>query len=232
MSEATVRVAAIRDGRTWRPAGGWSRLRVAGELADVAPGDRLEVFGQLGRTPAPLNPGQYDWAAAERRDGRFTEVFCDAPQCVTLERAAPLSSLSRRLYALRSWCSGQLAANVPSRDAPLVLATLLGDQERLGESTKDAFMKTGSIHLLVISGAHVAMLAAIVWGVAKVAGFSTRGQAAATLGMVLLYAAIVGPDPSVVRATVIAATVIGGAACASGQSVRRRGAGGDAVQPR
>ena len=208
MSEATVRVAAIRDGRTWRPAGGWSRLRVAGELAGVAPGDRLEVFGQLGRTPAALNPGQYDWAAAERRDGRFTEVFCDAPQCVAVEREAPLTSLSRALYAVRSWCSGQLAANVPTRDAPLVLATLLGDQERLGDSTKDAFLKTGSIHLLVISGAHLAMLAVIVWQVAWTFGLSTRMHLTVVLATVLVYSAIVGLEPSVTRAMVLTVATI------------------------
>jgi len=212
MSEATVRILEIRDGPRWRPAAGLSRLRVAGALAGVGPGDRVQLFAQVARPEPPLNPGQYDWAAAERRDGRLTELYCDDPRCVSVVAPAPWHDIERALYAIRSWCADQLAANVPPRDAPLVLATLLGDQERLSEATKDAFLKTGSIHLLVISGAHVAMLAWIVWQLAAAAGLAVRAQAMATLGMVTLYAAIVGLEPSVVRATVVTATVVIGIA--------------------
>jgi competence protein ComEC len=213
MSEATVRVVAIRDGNTWRAAGGLSRLRIAGELRGLAPGDRLRVFAQLGRQPPALNPGQFDWAAAERRAGRLSELFCDDPQCVSLTAGGrgepePARGASRALYAMRRWCADQLAASVGPRDAPIVLATLLGDQERLSDDTKDAFLKTGSIHLLVISGAHVAMLAAIVWSVVRGLGLPTRWQTAATLAAIVLYAGIVGREPSVTRATVLAVAVI------------------------
>jgi competence protein ComEC len=85
----------------------------------------------------------------------------------------------------------------------LVLATLLGDQERLSESTKDAFLKTGSIHLLVVSGAHVALLAGMAWRLARGASLSRLTQLLLTGAVILLYAAIVGPQPSVMRATIL-----------------------------
>jgi competence protein ComEC len=208
MSEATVRVVAIRDGAAWRPAAGESRLRVAGELHGLVPGDHLRVFAQLGRQPPPLNPGQYDWAAAERRNGRLCELFCDDPQCVAVQQSAPAASASRALFAVRSWCSAQLAACVGERDAPIALATLLGDQERLTDETKDAFLNTGAIHLLVISGAHVAMLAAVVWGLARALGLPSRLQLAATFVAVVVYATIVGHEPSVTRATLLAVAML------------------------
>ncbi len=207
-SEATVRAVAIRDGATWRPAAGNSRLRVAGELHGLVPGDRLRVFARLGRQPAPLNPGQYDWAAAERRNGRLCELYCDDPACVAVTLPAEAGSAGRMVFAIRSWCSEQLAAAVGPRDAPLVLATLLGDQERLTDETKEAFLKTGSIHLLVISGAHVAMLAAIVWGAARGLGLPARWQLGVTLGAIVLYAAVVGHEPSVTRATILAVAML------------------------
>ncbi len=207
-SEATVRVVAIRDGAAWRPAGGLSRLRVAGELTDVAPGDRLRVFAQLAEQPPPLNPGQYDWAAAERRAGRTSELYCIDPQCVTVQQRAPTAAAGTWLHAVRTWCSAQLAANVAARDAPLVLATLLGDQERLTDDVKDAFLKTGAIHLLVISGAHIAMLSTIVWAAAGLVGLSSRWRSVATLAAIVLYAAVVGREPSVTRATLLAVAMI------------------------
>jgi competence protein ComEC len=203
MSEATVRVERIRDGETWRDAGGLSRLRVAGALNEVGQGDRVRVFAQFARPPAPLNPAEYDWQAAERRIGRFSELYCDNPRCVILIDAAPALGLERWLGDLRAWCEDQLAANVALSDAPLVLATLLGDQERLSESTKDAFLKTGSIHLLVVSGAHVALLAGMAWRLARGASLSRLAQLLITGSVVVLYAAIVGPQPSVMRATAL-----------------------------
>lgn len=208
ISEASVRVVAIRDGADWRPAAGQSRLRVAGELHGVAPGDHLRVFAQLGRQPPPLNPGQYDWQAAERREGRLCELYCDDPRCVTLAQPAEAGRAGGMVYAVRRWCAGQLAASVGERDAPLVLATLLGDQERLTDETKEAFLKTGAIHLLVISGAHIAMLAGIVWALARAAGFASLAQLGTTVAAVLLYAAVVGHEPSVTRATILAVAML------------------------
>jgi competence protein ComEC len=179
-------------------------LRVAGELQGFFEGDRVRVFGQLGRPLAPLNPGEYDWSAAERRNGRMSEVYCDDPRCVTLaDRSNTFFSITWPLTTIRNWCEQQLASNVSERDAPLVLATLLGDQERLSDGTKDAFMKTGAIHLLVVSGAHIALLATIVWQLARGASISRRAQVIITFAAILLYSAIVGAQPSVMRAAVL-----------------------------
>ncbi|HEX6961126.1 MAG TPA: ComEC/Rec2 family competence protein, partial [Lacipirellula sp.] len=209
ISEATVRVERIRDGERWRTAGGYSRLRVGGRLESVAAGDRVRVFAQFARPAAPLNPGEFDWAKVERRIGRFSELYCDNARCVTVIDGTSAWQASAWLGSLRSWCEEQLAANVAERDAPLVLATLLGDQERLSESTKDAFLNTGSIHLLVVSGAHVALLATIIWWLARGAVLSRLAQLLITSGAILLYAAIVGPQPSVMRATVLTLATFG-----------------------
>ena len=208
MSEATVQVVGIRDGTEWRPASGWSRLRIAGEWHGAAQGDRLRVFAQLGKPAPPLNPGQYDWAAAERRAGRLSELYCNDRQCITVTEAAGEWQAAAWLRNIRGWCEGQLSANVAPRDAPLVLATLLGDQERISAATKDAFLQTGSIHLLVVSGMHVALLASMVWGLARLAGLSSGWRLWGTIVAVGLYAAIVGPQPSVIRATILAVTTM------------------------
>ena len=203
ISETTLEVEQIRDGAKWRTAGGVTRLRVAGELHGVAIGDRVTVFAQLGQPLPPLNPGEYDWQAHERRFRRNSELYCDHIRCVTLVSDAPSTAYDTWLAGIRSWCERQLTATVPTRDAPLVLATLLGDQERLSESTKDAFLNTGAIHLLVVSGAHVALLASIVWWVVQGTPLSNGWRLTLMLGTVGVYALIVGLQPSVTRATIL-----------------------------
>jgi competence protein ComEC len=203
ISETTLEVKQIRDGAGWRTAGGLTRLRVAGELHDLSPGDRVVVFAQLGRPLPPLNPGEYDWSAHERRFRRNSELYCDHPRCITVTSAAPSLGFDAFLGDIRNWCEWQLTANVSERDAPLVLATLLGDQERLTDSTKDAFLNTGAIHLLVVSGAHVALLAGIIWWIVQGTPFSNGLRLAVMLIVVGIYALIVGLQPSVTRATIL-----------------------------
>ncbi len=203
ISETTLEVEQIRDGVGWRTAGGLTRLRVAGELRGVGTGDRVVVFAQLARPAPPLNPGEYDWAAHERRFRRNSELYCEHPRCVTVTSAAPRVGRDAPLAAVRDWCEQQLTANVPTRDAPLVLATLLGDQERLSESTKDAFLNTGAIHLLVVSGAHVALLAGMVWWIVQGVPLGNAARLGVMLATVAIYALVVGLQPSVTRATIL-----------------------------
>lgn len=203
ISETTLEVEQIRHGARWRPAGGQTRLRVAGELRGVALGDRVVVFAQLAKPLPPLNPGEYDWQAHERRFRRNSELYCDHVRCVAVTSAAPALESESLLARLRGWCERQLTANVSARDAPLVLATLLGDQERLSDSTKDAFLNTGAIHLLVVSGAHVALLAGIVWWIVQGTPLGNGARLAVMLLTVGVYAVIVGLQPSVTRATIL-----------------------------
>ena len=51
-SETLLRLERIRAGHLWQPAGGYCKLRVAGVLSDIHSGDRLLIFGQLGRRAA------------------------------------------------------------------------------------------------------------------------------------------------------------------------------------
>lgn len=203
ISETTLAVERIRDGAGWRAAGGLTRLRVAGELTSLAPGDRVVVFAQLGQPLPPLNPGEYDWQAHERRFRRNSELYCDHVRCVTVTSTAPSLGFDAFLADIRGWCERQLTANVSERDAPLVLATLLGDQERLSETTKDAFLNTGAIHLLVVSGAHVALLASIIYWIVQGTPLANGWRLLLMIATVTIYALIVGLQPSVTRATIL-----------------------------
>jgi competence protein ComEC len=62
--------------------------------------------------------------------------------------------------------------------------------------------------VLAVSGFNVALLAGAVWTVLRAAGGSRRVAAVTAIAAVLGFAAIVGPEPSVVRATLMAVCVL------------------------
>ena len=151
-------------GCAWRASCAASRRAIGCACSPSSAGSRRRSIrgSTTGRRPSGATGGCASCTATIRSAWRSQQ-----PAVARLARAAGCTPCGRGAQQ-------QLAASVGPRDAPLVLATLLGDQERLTDATKDAFLKTGSIHLLVISGAHVAMLAAIVWALARAAGLPSR----------------------------------------------------------
>ncbi|HET8569654.1 MAG TPA: ComEC/Rec2 family competence protein [Candidatus Limnocylindria bacterium] len=96
-----------------------------------------------------------------------------------------------------------LAALVPAPESELAIAMLLGERSGIPRELADAFARTGTAHLLAISGFNMTLAAGSVASVLK-----RRARpavvAAAALASVATYAALVGPQPSVLRAAVMA----------------------------
>ncbi len=202
-SELPLRVTRVRDGQIWRPASGECRLRIAGELEDVAAGDRVQLFALFDRITPALNPGQYDFARAERGAGRYVDLYCQSSACVSVVEAAAVAPLTRWVNQVGERCERRLARYVGPNNSDLAMAMLLGSRERLDQMTVDSFLKTGTVHLLVVSGLHVGMLAMAIWVVVGGGLLSRRMGMAVTVMLVVGYALVVGGRPPVIRAAVL-----------------------------
>ena len=123
-SALEVQVTGLRNGTAWQPVSGTCRLRVAGELSGLQRGDRLLTFAQFGKPSPTLNPGQYDWAAAQRGEGRFVDLFCRVPQCVTVQGQAPTTEPIRLADNVAYWCERQINRYVGQGNSDLALAPI------------------------------------------------------------------------------------------------------------
>lgn len=201
-SETIVDVRQIRDRRTWRIARGRCRLRVAGEAVPMAKGQQLRLYALIARPFPTLNPGQYDWAAVERGQRRIAEIYCPDSSCVKLQRGSR-SLPAEWLESVRGWCRQQLCRFVDGPAEDLALAVLLGDRAQLDDERTEAFLLSGTIHLLVISGLHIGMLAVLIWGLLRMVQTPRRLGLLLTAVCIVCYALIIGPRPPVLRATLL-----------------------------
>ena len=214
-SRLAIQVTAIRSGRDWREASGAAMLVVNGPALETKAGDRVRVFGQLSRAQPPDNPGVRDYAADARADRCQSSVFLDAPACVTaLERSGGWWQVSGwRLQilidALRSAGRDQLARYLSPRYAGLASAMFLGVREDLQPEDSQAFFETGTVHLLVVSGLNVGILATTLLALLRL-GVRPRGMAlAAVVAIVAIYALVTDSQPPVVRAAVMVVVACG-----------------------
>lgn len=197
-------------GNTWRPASGRATLFVDGHVLGIHAGDHVEVFATLRRAAPPRNPGQFDFAASLRADGKLAVLRAARPECVKLVEP---SSVSEQTQApLNPWnmparvrAAGHrvLCRYLGTRQQGLANALLLGSRDQLARQERDTFAETGTIHLLAVSGLHVGILALMVlWAVRIFRMPHARGLLVVAV-VTIAYTLLSGARPPVLRAAVL-----------------------------
>jgi competence protein ComEC len=115
----------------------------------------------------------------------------------------PALTVDPRMLALRDALAGPLRMLVPEPESALVLGIVLGERAGIARDLRDAFAATGTAHLLAVSGSNMTLVAAAV-GVVLRGRVRPIGVAATSVLAIAGYAVLVGPQPSVVRAALMA----------------------------
>ncbi len=198
-SRFVIEIASIRDGDSWRPAVGRASMNVTGDRTDFSAGQAIEAAGSLAKFAGPLNPGEFDYRDELRQDGIWLRLSVKDPASLRVGDPRDDRSRFRWLGTIRDWSRSRLVATLDPEIAPLASALLLGQRAEIEDDINDAFILTGTTHLLAISGLHLQVLAVGLGALFTLAGMSRSWSAAAVILAVSGYAILVGLTPSVVR---------------------------------
>jgi competence protein ComEC len=209
VTRAILELTAVRDGPCWRGASGRALLVILGTRADLVAGEAVEAAGSLERVAGPLNPGEFDARTYFQAQGVRLRLAVEQPEGVWHDNSAPRWPATRLRGAVRSWSHDRLVARLDPTVAPLAAALLLGQREEVDPEVNDAFARTGTTHLLAISGLHLQALGLVLWFVFRLLGLGRRGAYAAVALATTAYALLVGLAPSVVRSAAMTLTGCG-----------------------
>jgi competence protein ComEC len=200
-----IRAWQLRDGTAWRTVSGHLDLVIQGRLTSLRNGDRIRVFGKLVELSPPTNPGQFDFQKYYRAQGKRVVLhayFQESVELVERRSGAILRPLSLLRYELNELVWKYLNPD----EAAFASAIMLGNREQLSAERRESFLKTGTSHLLAISGLHVGILAGVFWMLFRI-GLLSRNQALyATIAFVVFYAWLVEFRPPALRAAVLIVT--------------------------
>ncbi len=208
-SRLVVHASRIRIGDEWRSDSGSLLVLVQGDVLDVHAGDRLQIVGRIVASPPASNPGEEDFAELARGRHQMAVIRASHPQCVSVIAPAVGWSLSGGVDEIRRRGDQLLWKYLPPERAELAEAVLLGNREELDSRRIDAFVETGTIHIVVVAGLHVGILAYLLFKGLR-SGLVPRGWALAAVVVVTgLYALVTNAEPPVLRATAVVWIVCG-----------------------
>ncbi|NTV01643.1 MAG: ComEC family competence protein [Chlorobiaceae bacterium] len=207
----------FRDGRHWRiddRAQIYAKLP-PGSAFTVEEEEFVRVKGRLGLIAPAANLGEYD----QRRHARFrqfhVQVFCPGSWCLLREAPGKAGGVFGAVVnPVRRYLAESIDDRFPpGRERQFVKGMILGEQELLPEELNDAFRRTGTAHVVAVSGLHVALLALAVNLFLQRLRVTYAGRwAAFTLLVAALatYSFVTGNAPSIRRAAIMSAVMIGG----------------------
>ncbi len=194
------------DTSTMTTISGGIRIAVyqAGPGFTLRCGDRLELPLRLKPPDTFRTPGAFDFTAYLLQQGIAAHSSVSASQIAQLGPSPP--SLRCQLSAAQAWAANRLitythsavnarlprAVRLTQQDAEMLNAMLFGDRSGLTHTLRTGFERTGTFHLFVVSGLHIALVAAGLYWLLERLRSPAWLATLATLAGTTTYAALTG----------------------------------------
>jgi competence protein ComEC len=185
------------------PLQGCVSVRWSEPAGPVFVGERLRVAGSLGHRLGPVNFGVRGIEDYLRAKGVYTETRVKGDDVTRL--AAPHASIGYALSWLRQRQADRLMDTMPESALPFVLAVWLGDTRHIDRAEYQAYVNSGTAHILSVSGVHVAIVAMSIGFLLRVLRTPRRVRAALIIGFGFAYAVLVGAQAASVRSAIMLA---------------------------
>jgi competence protein ComEC len=207
-SQATIELAELGRQRQWQPISGRIAVTTRGELsADFFQGRSVEVTGVINLPPSAAAPGLFDYRAYLHNLRIFHQLRSDSTNdwaLVSYEKM-PVTEQFRR------WAQFQLQRGLPEKDerVDMIWAMTLGLRNSMEAEMSETFMRTGTMHIVAISGLHVACISYVLyWIFVRGVGLSRPVGGILVLAITWFYTVATGLQSSAVRSAIMASVFI------------------------
>ena len=147
------------------------------------------------RLPAPWE------AQALAREGVARVVAADRVRAGSTTRGG----LRGALDDVRRHAEAALERGTPEPSAALLRGFVLGQDDRISETVRDEFRRSGLAHVLAVSGQNVMLLALLATPILALAGVPLRMRLVALVALIAIYVPVAGAGASIQRAGVMGA---------------------------
>ncbi len=214
-------VSRLGDEPHARPVEGRLRLTWRNPDRAVEQGDQVAATARIRAPSGTLNPGGFDYAAYLERRKIDAMASVSGPGALRVVRSPTEWSRWTPWRVIDAWRDRIRRAAVDTLTGSalgIYLGIIVGDAGYLSPEVRDAFMATGTVHILSISGSHLGLIAFLsfflikgscrrlppLWLLALSRRITpTRLAALLTIAPVTFYTLLAGAEVATVRSLVM-----------------------------
>ena len=138
----------------------------------------------------------------ERRN-IFAIINASEKNVTLLAHNYKINPILKYAYLVREKIKNQFLEKMPLESGAFLRVILLGDRSELPKRLRESFRNSGTMHILAISGLHVALIAAAFLYFFKLIRLKRKISYALTMLFLVFLMMLTGSNASVVRATVM-----------------------------
>ncbi len=171
------------------------------------PGDRIVVCGQLKQPQGPLNPEEFDYQKYLWNKSIVWTGYLPSGSYQVIKSNGNLWNPFFWSVYVSQWADKKFRENIQDdRSYGLVKAMLLGRRDDLRTDQVDDYTTSGTVHILSVSGMHVALIflvISVLLGWMKRLPGGKYWYMATVVSLLVFYSMVTGLPPSVQRATLM-----------------------------
>jgi competence protein ComEC len=208
-----VRCQRIINDKSYIPVIGNIRLVIPPDL-NFQYGDFIRFHSVLKKIQSFQNPGGFDYERHMNLQGIYATGFVANNSNIILLRQNTASGIRLKLETFRLYLKDIIYQNASTPQREIIEAMTIGNQNSIPAEVRDNFNKTGTSHILSISGLHIGMVAATTFFIILLILKSSeylmlrfniiKLASAASFLMVIIYALIAGMGVTVIRSALMA----------------------------
>jgi competence protein ComEC len=201
-----LKVEKLKINEEWVKARGKVLVRVF-KKDDFTYGDRLFLSGNLYR-PFSFSKGEFNYRDYLRHQGVYFILSVKKGNIVKqLDKNVgnPLKSFA---FRIRHKMKDAIVKNLSPFSAGILNAVILGERQNLPAYVRNVLVKSGTVHIIAISGLHLGIVAFIILLILKIIKIPRKPRYILTILLLIVYCTLTGANTPVTRATIMAAILL------------------------
>lgn len=166
-------------------------------------GDELLLDGMLSKPHSLRNPGLFNYANYLAIKEIYSYIRVKDSRLVKIIGHGRTNWLMASSYKIRDRLNDILDKRFKMPYGGFLKSIITGERMGLGEEIEDDFIKTGTVHVIAISGLQVGLIAGIVLAIFGLLRIPKRINLVLTLIMLLFYSLMTGANPPIMRAVIM-----------------------------
>ncbi|MFH1782507.1 MAG: ComEC/Rec2 family competence protein [Candidatus Omnitrophota bacterium] len=199
-SRYVFQIEAVKKENDWLEVGGRGYANIQTE-SSYDYGDRLLALASIKR---PKSKEDFDYRKYLERKNIFFTFNTEENNITLLKKDHRINYFLKFVYNVREKIKDNIISRLPLESGALLRAVLLGDRSEISSHMTDSFKRSGTMHILAISGLHVGLISFILLMFFRIFRVKREVSFGLTILILIFFMFLTLSSPPVFRAVVMA----------------------------